>query len=126
MGSLAYCGAVDVAPAASPSSCVNTVTGEGLAQARVRSQPPRPGSRRGRPTSCGVVGRRHRPPAREWLLPGEDGPGKTHQSFLDPLHDRACYAVLRVRGRDRPIGDGRLPPVLMQPIVSDDVAAVMA
>ena len=37
------------------------------------------------------------------------------------------HAVLRVRGRHRPIGDRgqtvRLPPVLMQPIAADDVAA---
>jgi hypothetical protein len=33
------------------------------------------------------------------------GPGKTNQGFPDSLHDRACNAVLRVRGQHRPIGD---------------------
>src|SRR5947199_268499 len=44
----------------------------------IRSQPARQRSCRGRRPSCGVVGCRHRPPAREWLLPREDGPGKTN------------------------------------------------
>ena len=119
--------------AASPSSGVNTVSGEGLVQAlagaqvvvdvtnapswedkavlrvfrEVRSQPPRGGSRGGRESSCGVVGRRHRPPAGEWLLPREDGPGKSNQGFLDSLHDCPGHAVLRVRRRHRPIGELR-------------------
>ncbi len=73
----------------------------------IRPEPPRRGSRRGRRTSCGAVGRRHRPPSGEWLLPRKDGPGKTYQGFLDSLHDRPRNAVLRVRGRHRPIGDRR-------------------
>ncbi len=142
--------------AASPSLGVNTITGEGLAQALVGaqvvvdvanapswedqavlaffetsgSQPPSRRSRRGRRPSCGVVGRRHRPPARERLLPREDGSGNSDQGFPDSLHDRPRHAVLRVVGgmaqsatEGQPV---RLPPVLMRPIVSDDVAAVMA
>ena len=118
--------------AASPSSGVNTVTGEGLAQRLpalrwssmsrmhqlggqrrpgvfrdVGSQPPCRGSRRGRRPSRGLVGRWHRPAAREWLLPREAGSGKTNQGVSDSLHDRARHAVLRVRGLHRPIGDGR-------------------
>jgi hypothetical protein len=119
--------------AASPSSGVNTVTGEGLAQALagaaggrrclecaqlggqrspgvfrdIGSQPPGRGSRRGRRPSRRVVGRRHRPAARQWLLPREAGSGKTNQGFLGSLHDRARHAFLRVRRRHRPIGDGR-------------------
>ena len=117
--------------AASPSLGVNTVTGEGLAQALAGAQvvvdvanapswedkavleffetsgrkPPGRGSRRGRRPSCGVVGRRHRPPARERLLPREDGSGKSDQGFPDSLHDRPRHAVLRVRRRHRSIGD---------------------
>ena len=80
--------------------------------------------------SCGVVGRRHRPPAREWLLPREDGPGKTDQGFPIPYTIvRATQFFEFVGGIAQSATEGqtvRFPPVLMQPIASDDVAAVVA
>ena len=115
--------------AASPTSGVNTITGEGLAEALagaqvvvdvanspsfederrsgvlrdVGAQPARRGSGRRRRTSRGAVGRRHRPASRERLPPREDGPGEPDQGLRDSLHDRPRHAVLRVRGRHRPV-----------------------
>ena len=116
--------------AASPSKGINSVTGEGLAEAlvgaqvvvdvanapswedktrpgvfrNVGTQPPGRGSSRKGRISCGVVGGRHRRLACERLFPCEDGSGKSDQGFLDSLHDRPRHAVLRVRGRHRSIG----------------------
>ena len=125
--------------AASPSWGVNTLTGEGLAEAlkgaqvvvdvanspsfedkpaleffrNVGSQSSCRGKGHGREASCGAVGSRHRSPdwkwARflKWLLPREDGPGKSDQGFRDSVYDRARNAVLRVREGHRSIGDRR-------------------
>ena len=38
---------------------------------------------------------------RERLLPSEDRPGEADQGFLDPLLDRPCHPVLRVRQEHR-------------------------
>ena len=117
--------------AASPSSGVNTVTGEGLAQALDGAQvvvdvanapswednavlaffetsgrnllAAEAAAGVGHHVALSVVG------TDRLLASGyfraEDGPGKTNQDFPDSLHDRACYAVLRVRERHRPICD---------------------
>ena len=142
--------------AASPSSGVNTVTGEGLAQALAGAQvvvdvANAPSwednavlaffetsgrnllaaeAAAGVGHHCGVVGRRHRPPARERLLPREDGPGKADQGSPIPYTIvRATQFFEFVGGIAQAATEGqtvRLPPALMQPIASDDVAAVMA
>ena len=62
-------------------------------------------------TSRGAVGSRHRSPDwkwcrfLEWLLPREDGAGKSDQGFRDSVYDRPRNAVLRVREEHRSIGD---------------------
>ncbi len=48
---------------------------------KIGSQSPPRGSSRRRRTSRGAVGRRHRPPARQWLLPREAGPGESDQGL---------------------------------------------
>ena len=141
--------------AASPSKGINSVTGEGLAEALVGAQVvvdvanapswedkavleffetsgrnlPRRGSRGRRLTSRGAVGGRHRPPARQRLLSREDGPRESDQSFARPVYDCPRNAVLRVRGQHSQLAtEGqtvRLPAAMMQPIVSDDVADLM-
>ncbi|TKS63496.1 MAG: NmrA family transcriptional regulator [Nitrospira sp.] len=78
--------------AASPKSGVNTLTGEGLPEALAGAQ-----------VVVDVANSRHRPPSREWVLPREDGPGKSDQGVKDSLYDRPINAVLRIRGRHRPI-----------------------
>ena len=142
--------------AASPSSGVNTVTGEGLAKALAGAQV--------------VVDVANSP---SWedkavmeffetsgrnLLAAEAAAGVGHHVALSvvgtdrllasgyfrakmaqenlikaskiPYHDRPRNAVLRVRGRHRPIrppkGNDSVASALMQPIVSDDVAAALA
>src|SRR5216110_2989032 len=98
----------EVVPA-SPSSCVNTVTGEGLAQTLAGAQvvvdvanapswednavlaffetsgrnllAAEAAAGVGHHVALSVVG------TDEWLLPREDGPGKTNQGFPDSLHD---------------------------------------
>jgi len=61
--------------------------------------------------------------ARKW-------PRKSDQGLKDSVHDRPRHAVLRVRGGIAQFStEGatvRLPSALMQPIVSDDVAAALA
>jgi len=44
--------------------------------------------------SRGTVGRRHRTPASEWLLPRKDGAGEFDQSFWHSVYDRSCDAIL--------------------------------
>ena len=116
--------------AASPTSGVNTITGEGLAEALagaqvvvelafvggqgsfavlrdIRSQPPCRRSGRWRGTSRCTVGCRHRTPTCERLLPSEDGPRNPDQGLPGSLYDRPRNAVLRIRGRHRPISHRR-------------------
>ena len=134
--------------AASPSSGVNTLTGEGLAERlagaagrrrcgelpfvgrqgcagvlrNVRPQHPRRRSGRRRRPSCCAVGRRHRSPARERLLPREDGPGKPDQGLQIPYTIVRATQFFEFVGSIAQAGtDGetvRLPPAMMQPIVS--------
>ena len=91
-------------------------------------QPPRRrgGRRRGAPRRA--VGRGHRAPARERLLPREGRAGEADQGLLDPVLDRPRDAVLRVHRRASP----RTPPTATRsacrprsssPIAADDVAA---
>src|SRR5215472_4806375 len=111
--------------AASPNSGVNTVTGEGLAEALkgaavvvdVTNAPSwedaevmkffeastRNLLKHGRETSCDVVSCGYRPYARQRLLPRKDGSGELGQGSLASLHDRPRDAVLRVRQRHRGI-----------------------
>ena len=148
--------------AASPSNGVNSLTGEGLAEALTGAQvvidvtnspsfedkpiwnsSKRPGAtflrrkRRRRESSRCAVGRRHRSPA-------GSGPGSLSGYFrakmaqenlikasADSVYNRARNAVLRVREEHRSdrlpaVQTIRLSSVLMQPIVSDDVAAAVA
>ena len=96
----------------------------------VRSEPPGRGNRRGRRPSCGALGRRHRPAAREWLFSAKLAQEKLIKASPIP------YTIVRstqffefVGGIAESATEGetvRLPPVLMQPIASDDVAAFMA
>ena len=119
--------------AASPSSGVNTFTGEGLAEALTGAQVVvdvanapswedkavmeffetagrnlacRGSGRRRRP-SRSVIGCRHRPPSCEWLFAREGGPGKPDQGLQDSIYNCPLDAVLRVRGGHRPIGHRR-------------------
>src|SRR6266513_2903512 len=124
---------------ASPSSGVNTLTGEGLTEAlagaqvvvdvanspsfedkacfgllrNVRSQSSCRGNGRGGETSRGTFRGRHGSLAwkwarfPKWLLPREDGPGKSDQGFRDPVYDRARDAVLRVREEHSSTGSRR-------------------
>ena len=134
--------------AASPSSGVNTLTGEGLAEAIAgaqvvvdvanspsfedngsfgvlrdgRTKPTCRGSGRWRGTSRCAVGRRHRAPSCEWLLPREDGPRKPDQGLPGSLYDRPRNAVLRVREQHRPIGHrGRNGSVITCPYAAHRV-----
>ena len=119
--------------AASPSSGVNTLTGEGLAEALAGAQvvvdvanspsfedkavleffetsgrnllAAEAAAGVGHHVALSVVGTDRLPDER--LLPREDGPGKPDQGLHDSLHDRPRNAVLRVRGRHRPIGHRR-------------------
>ena len=79
--------------------------GDGVLQ-DVDRQPPCGGVGRGSRASRGAVGRRHRAPDGERLLPREARPGEADRRVLDPVLDRPRDAVLRVheahrRGRDR-------------------------
>ena len=142
--------------AASPNTGVNTITGEGLAEALAGAQVvvdvanspsfeakpalgvlrdvrPQPSGRRSesrRQASPCAFGRRNRPPSRKRLLPREDGPGEPDQGLRHPLYDPALDAILRVHRRHHQIRRGRrrvrLSPALIQPIASDDVAAALA
>ena len=142
--------------AASPSSGVNTVTGEGLAEALAGAQvvvdvanspswedkavmdffetsgrnllAAEAAAGVGHHVALSVVGT-------DRLLASGYFRAKMAQENLikasqDSLHDRPRHAVLRVRGRHRRIchrrATVRLPSALMQPIVSDDVAAALA
>jgi NAD(P)-dependent dehydrogenase (short-subunit alcohol dehydrogenase family) len=117
--------------AASPSSGVNTITGEGLGEALAGAQvvvdvANAPSwedqavmeffetsgrnllaaeAAAGGATSRGTVGRRHRSSIGERILPREDSSRKPDQSLLDSLLHRPRHSVLRVRGRHRSIGD---------------------
>ena len=140
---------------ASPDSGVNTLTGEGLADAlegagvvvdvsnspafedaavmeffetSTRNILAAEDGRRRRP-SRRVVGRGHRPTLRKRLLPREDRPGEADRGIADPVLDRPRDAVLRVH---RSIADAatdgdtvRLAPVLVQPKAAEDVAAAV-
>ena len=140
--------------AASPSSGVNTLTGEGLAEALAgarssstwrtrRRSKTRPfmeffetagrnilaaEAAAGVRPSRGAVGRRHRSPAGERLLPREDGPGEPDQGRRRfPTRSSAQRSSSSSwAASPKSATDGqtvRLPPAMMQPIVSDDVAA---
>ena len=117
--------------AASPSSGVNAITGEGLAQALAGAQvvvdvanspsfedravleffetsgrnllAAEAAAGVGHHVALSVFG--HRPPARQWLLPREDGAGESDQGLAGSIHNRPRHAVLRVRGQHRPIGN---------------------
>ena len=120
------------AVAASPSSGVDTLTGEAWPRC---SQAPRSSStsptRRPSTTApvlnffttstrnllaaehaAGVgatrraVGRRRRRQPQQWLPPGQDRPGDADRGIGRPVHHRAGDAVLRVRRPDRRIRDG--------------------
>ena len=142
--------------AASPSSGVNTITGEGLAEAlagaqvvvdvanspswedkavleffrNVNAQPPCRGSGRwrGHHVALSVVGT-------ERLLQSGYFRAKMAQENLIKA-SKVPYTIVRatqffefVKGIAQAATEGqtvRLPPALMQPIVSDDVAAVLA
>ena len=122
--------------AASPSSGVNTLTGEGLAEALAGAQvvvdvanspsfEDKPAleffetSGRNLLAAEKTAGVRHHValsvvgtdrllevvPVPKWLLPREDGPGKSDQGFRDPVYDRARNAVLRVREEHSSVGD---------------------
>ena len=105
---------------ASRRSGVDTITGEGLAQALAGAQVVvdvtnsdsfdnpialdffQTSSRNlaaaeascARKAPCCVVDRGHRPPARKRLLPGEDGAGGAGQSFSDSSHHPTLDSVL--------------------------------
>src|SRR5881409_1906709 len=113
--------------AVSPSSGVNTVTGEGLVQALAGAQVVVDVSNApswednavlaffetsgrnllvaeaaagvGHHVALSVVGIDRLLASGYFLLPREAGSGKTNQGFLGSLHDRARHAFLRVRGR---------------------------
>ena len=143
--------------AASPLVGVNTLTGEGPGRGAGR----RPGGRRRRelavvrgPGGAGVLrnrrpqsargrsgrwrqpsrrslGRRHRPHARQRLLPRQAGPGEADQGrrrFLTrssaPRSSSSSSAPSPNRAPTGKPFDYR--PPMMQPIAADDVAAIMA
>ena len=141
--------------AASPDTGVNTITGEGLAEAlegaRVvvdlanspsfedkaaleffetsgRNLLAAEAAAGGAPSRA--LGRRRRPPSRKRLFAREDGPGEPDQGVRNSVYDRSFHAILRVHRPHRRIRrDGnviRLSPALLQPIASDDVADAMA
>ena len=141
---------------ASPSSGVNTITGEGLADALagaevvvdvsncavlgrpgrprllrdLQPQPARRRKSRRRPPPRRPLRRRHRPPASERLLPREARPGKTDPAGGIPYTIvRATQFFEFVGSIAQTLADGnaiRVSSVLMQPILSDDVAAALA
>ncbi len=114
--------------AASPSQGINSITGEGLAEALVGAQvvvdvsnspswedkavleffetsernlaAAEAAAGVGHHVALSVVGTE--PHARERLLPRQDRPGKPDQGVLDSLYDRACDPVFRIRGRHCP------------------------
>ena len=52
----------------------------------------------------------------------EDDPGKPDQRIFDPLFNRTLHAVLRVCGRDSPIGDRReVGPITKRAYATDCV-----
>src|SRR5204862_6632601 len=77
----------------------------------VGSQSSSRGKGRGREASRGAVGGWHGPPDwkwswfLKWLLPREDGAGKTDQGIRDPVYDRARNAILRIREEYSSIND---------------------
>ena len=112
--------------AASPNTGVNTLTGEGLAEAlagadvvvdvanspsfedkavmdffHVGPQPARGREGGGREASRGAVGCRHAARRRQRLPAGQGGAGEPHQGVVHPVHDPAIDAVLRVHRTDR-------------------------
>ena len=119
--------------AASPASGVNTITGEGLAEALAGAQivvdlanspsfeddavlkffetsgrnllaAEAAGRRK---TSRCAVGRRQRPASRERLPARQDGPGTPDQGIRNSIHDRPLHPVLRIRERHRAVGHRR-------------------
>ena len=116
--------------AASPSSGVNTLTGEGLAEALTDAQvvvdvanspsfedkavleffetsgrnllAAEAAAGVGHHVALSVVGTES--PSCKWVLPREDGPRKPDQGLQDSLYDPPLNAVLRVREQHRPIG----------------------
>ena len=123
--------------AASPNSGVNTITGEGLADALSGAQvvidlANSPSfedkavleffetSGRNLLSAEAVAGVKHhialsvvgtRTPAAQWISARQDGAGEFDQEFRDTVHDCPIDPVLRVPGRDCPILDGwRLHP----------------
>lgn len=114
--------------AASPSSGVNTITGEGLAKALTGAQVVVDVANSpswedtavldffehqaetfllrkvplawGTMLPCQLLA-----PIACWrvVIPCKNGPGKSDQGLKDSVHDRPRHAVLRVRGRHRPI-----------------------
>ena len=122
----------EVVPA-SPNSGVNTLTGEGLADAMqgahgrrrrvelavvrgrgrhgvlrdVHAQPPRRREGGGGRAPRRAVGRRGRAHARQRLPAREVPAGGAHQGLRGPVLDHPRDAVLRVRGADRRRGDRR-------------------
>jgi len=115
--------------AASPSSGVNTLTGEGLAEALTDAQVvvdvanspsfedkavleffETAGRNLLAAEAAAGVGHhvaRHRATSCERLLPRKAGPGNPGQGFPDSLYGRPRNAVLRVREQHRPIGHRR-------------------
>ena len=142
------------AVAASPDSGVNTLTGEGLATAAgadtvvdVSNSPsfeewragvlhnlhPQPagrgeGSRSRAPRRA--VGRGHRAPGRERLLPGENRPGEAHQGIGVPysiVHATQFFEFVKSIAQAATDGDTvRLSHVLIQPMAAEDVATAVA
>ena len=139
-----------------PSRGVNTLTGEGLAEALTgasrsrrrgerafvegqgrsgvlrdsRSQSSGRRSGRRRANISRTLGRRHRSSSPKWLLPSEDG----RETLIKA--SRVPYTILRatqffefVSGIAQAASDGhtvRLSPAFVQPIGSDDVATALA
>ena len=60
---------------------------------------------------------------RERLLPGQDRPGEADQRVPDPLFHRSCHTVLRVRQEHRRRGDGRKHDVRLAPVLIQPMAA---
>jgi len=142
--------------AASPKSGVNSITGEGLAEALkgasvvvdVTNSPSWEdaavmtffetstrnllayGAAAGVKHHGCVVGRRNGTTARERFLPRKNGSGEPDQSFLDSLHNYPRDAVLRIRQRIADFStEGnkvRLSTALIQPMAADDVASAVA
>jgi hypothetical protein len=111
----------DEAVPASPSSGVNPITGEGLAEALnggsrrcneapflggrggdgvlrdINAKPPHLWGGRRSKTSCRVVSCGNGTSAHERFLPRKNGPGELDQGFFKPIHNCPSDAVLRIR-----------------------------